>query len=183
LTVDSILPMALLFQHEAESGGLLKNPDLWRVVNLLVFVAILVYILRNKIGIGKLFDNRASSIRQQLEQAKRDKHEAEQRLAGLEARLEKLDSEVADIKAEAERDATRESERLREMAGADAEKVRQMARREIEGAMKAARTELRTFVAEKSVELAETIIRREITPQDNSRMLTKYVEDLREVQK
>ena len=66
---------------------------------------------------------------------------------------------------------------------ADAEKVRQTAQREIEGAMKAARTELRAFVAEQSVGLAETIIRREIRPDDNTRMLNKYIDELHEVSK
>lgn len=183
MIINSIVSLALLLQNEAGSGGFLNNPDLWRVINLLVFVAILVYILRNKIGIGKLLDNRAASIRQQLEQATHGRQEAERRLAEVEARLKELDSEVADIKAEADRDAEREADRLREAAAADAEKVRQMAQREIEGAMKAARTELRAFVADKSVELAETIIRREITSADNSRMLSKYAEDLREVKK
>ena len=84
-------------------------------------------------------------------------------------------------KADAERE--RESTRLAQAGTADAEKIRQMAQREIEGAMKAARTELRAFVAEQSVELAETMIRREIRPEDNARMLNKYIDDLHEVSK
>jgi ATP synthase F0 subunit b len=151
------------------------------VINLLIFVLILVYVLRNKIHIGQVFDDRAAAIRRELEQARHDKQEAEQRLAEVEARLAGLDQEVAEIRAEADREAEREAERIRQAAAADAEKIRQMAQREIEGAMKSARSELRAFVAEHSVEMAENIIRREIRPEDDKRMLSEYLDDLREV--
>jgi F-type H+-transporting ATPase subunit b len=164
-----------------EATGLLGNVALWRVINLLIFVIILVYILRNKIRIGQVFDNRAASIAKQLEQAKRDKQEAEARLAELEARLGRLDQEVVEIRAEAERDSAREAERIRLAATADAEKIRIAAQREIEGAMKAARSELQAFVAEQSVALAEGIIRREIRPEDNTRMVNDFIADLGEV--
>lgn len=176
--------LALLAEagHEA-SGGILSNPLLWRILNLTVFVAILVYILRNKVGLGRLFDDRAASIRKQLEQSRQEKQEAQDKLAELEARLSRLDDELARIRAEAEREAERETERIRKTAESDAEKIRQMTQREIEGALKAARTELRTFVADNAVHLAETIIRREIRQEDQSRIMNDYVEKLDEVRK
>ena len=176
-----IRPALFAAAEQAEATGLLSNTTLWRVINLLVFVIILVYFLRSKVRIGQVFDNRAASIVKQLEQAKRDKQEAEEQLAKVEARLGRLDQEVSEIRAEAERESAREAERIRQAAAADAEKIRQSAQREIEGAMKAARTELQAFVAEQSVALAEGIIRREIRPEDNKRMLNKFIDDLSEV--
>jgi F-type H+-transporting ATPase subunit b len=182
--INSVIVPALLFLAESEGqDGFLKNKPLWRVINLVIFILILIYILRSKIRIGKVFEDRAASIVKELEQAKRDKQEAEARLSELETRLGRLDQEVAGIRAEAERESEREAERVRQAADADAEKIRLTAQREIEGAMKAARTELRAFVAEQSVAMAEGIIRREIRPEDNTRMLNKYVDDLREVNK
>ena len=55
------------------------------------------------------------------------------------------------------------------------------AQREIEGSLKSARTELQAFVAEQSVALAEGIIRREIRPEDNTRMVNEFIDDLSEV--
>lgn len=176
-----ISPALLLAGQTAEGGGLLQNTTLWRVVNLLIFAAVLVYLLRNKIRIGKVFDDRAASIVKELEQAKREKQEAEQKLAELEVRLGRLDHEVAEIRAQSERDSKAEAERIAKSAEADAEKIGLTAQREIDGAMRAARSELREFVAQHSVRLAEEIIRREIRPEDNSRMFTRFVDDLREV--
>lgn len=176
-----IRPALFAAAEQAEATGLLSNATLWRVINLLVFVIILVYILRSKVRIGQVFDNRAASIVKQLEQAKRDKQEAEDQLARVEARLGRLDQDVSEIRAEAERESAREAERIRRAAAADAEKIRQSAQREIAGAMKSARTELQAFVAEQSVSLAEGIIRREIRPEDNKRMLNEFIDDLSEV--
>ena len=178
-----IRPALLLAAEQAEAIGFWKNPSIWRVINLLVFVLFLIYILRSKVRIGQVFDNRAASIVKELEQAKRDKQESQQRLAELEARLGRLDQEVADIRAEAERESAREAERIRQTAAADAEKIKQTAQREIEGAMKTARGELRAFVADQSVALAEGMIRREIRTDDNARMVNKFIDDLSEVSK
>ena len=177
-----IRPALALAAEQAEASGLL-NPNLWRVLNLLVFVIILIYILRNKIGIGQLFNNRADSIIKKLEQARRDKREAEERLSELEARLGRLDQEVAEIRAQAEQESDHQAERIRRSAEADAEKIRQAAQREIEGAMKSAKGELQAFVAEQSVALAEAIITREIRPEDNAAMLNRFVDNLSEVHK
>ena len=178
-----IRPALFLAAEQAEATGFWQNPNIWKVLNLLVFVIILVYILRSKVRIGQVFNNRAASIVKELEQAKRDKQESQQRLAELEARLGRLDQEVADIRAEAERESAREAERIRQTAAADAEKIKQTTQREIEGAMKAAKGELRAFVADQSVALAETMIRREIRADDNTRMVSKFIDDLSEVSK
>jgi F-type H+-transporting ATPase subunit b len=183
LTIDLFIrPALFLAAEQAEATGF-WNPNLWRVINLLVFVIFLIYILRSKVRIGQVFDNRAASIIKELEQAKRDKQESQQRLAELEARLGRLDQEVADIRAEAERESAHEAERIRQTAAADAEKIRQTAQREIEGAMKAAKGDLRAFVADQSVALAEGMIRREIRTEDNTRMVNKFIDDLSEVSK
>lgn len=180
IPISSISQVLLAAPSGASASGFM-NPDLWRVINLLVFLAILIYIFRNKLRIGQVFDNRASSIVKELEQARQEKEQAQRQLAEIEARLNRLDQEVEDIRREAASEAEREQERIRQAADADAEKIRQAAAREIEGAMKAARTELRAFVAEQSVEMAEAMIKRELRPEDNSRMLTKYIDELGEV--
>ena len=183
MIIDNLIrPALLLLAEAAEQIPWYRDPR-WRVINLLIFVIFLAYLFVKKLRIGHVFDNRAAAIVKELEEARREKQEAQAKLAEVEARLSRLDQEVAEIRAEAEREGARESARISEAAAADAEKIRQTAQREIEGAMKSARTELRAFVAEQSVQLAENIIRREIRPDDNTRMLNKYIDELSEVGK
>lgn len=175
-----ITPTLLFLAENAEQLPWWRQPW-WRPINLLIFLIFLVYLLVKKLRVGQVFDNRAATIVKELEQARRDKEEAQRRLAEVEARFARLDEEVAGIRAEAEREAAREAERIRQSATADAEKIRLTAQREIDGAMKSARTELRAFVAEQSVALAETMIRRDIRPEDNQRLLNRYMDELSEV--
>jgi F-type H+-transporting ATPase subunit b len=175
--------IALIYFLSLLEGSFLMNQGLWQVINFIVFVAIMIYILRNKIGIGKVFDDRAVAIRKELDKAKIEKEEAERKLAEVEARMSRLDEEVAQMRAEADLEAEREATRIREAATLEAEKIKLMTAREIEGAMKEARAELRAFVADNSVAMAEAIIRRELKPEDNSKILNKYVEELRGVAK
>lgn len=160
-----------------------KNQLLWQTFNFIIFVVVMIYVFRNKIGIGKIFDDRAVTIRKELDKAKTEKAEAERKLAEVEARMSKLDEEVAQMRADAAAEAEREATRIREAAALEAEKIKLMTAREIEGAMKEARAELRAFVADNSVAMAEATIRRELKPEDNSKILNKYVEELRGVAK
>jgi F0F1-type ATP synthase membrane subunit b/b' len=57
-------------------------------------------------------------------------------------------------------------------------KLREQAQREIESAGKVARQELRRQAAEESVRLAEEMIRRDIRPEDEARLIGEYVEEL-----
>jgi F-type H+-transporting ATPase subunit b len=173
--------LTLLVATQQAKTSLLSDPNLWKVINFLVFIGILIYILRNKVQLGKLFDARAAAIAKDLEQARRQLSEAEQQLAQIRERLAGLEAEQAQILAQSEREAEREAQLIREAARADAEKIRQAARREIEGALKEARAELAAFVAEESVKLAESIIKSQLRAEDHSRIIRDYAERLREV--
>ena len=175
----------LLFSESeaAGSSSLLSAPGLWRWINLIIFVVALIYIFRNKLKIGRIFDDRATAITKELEEAKREKTEAEQKLAEIQMRLDSLDHEKNTIHEEAKREAQLESDRISRTAESDAEKIRQAARREIEGALAGARNQLRAFVAEQSASLAESIIRREIKSEDSEKIVKEYIDELRGVDK
>ena len=155
----------------------------WRVINLAVFLAVMIYIFRYRLRIGKVFDDRAAGIARELEEARKEKEEAERRLIEIESRLQQVDQEAADMRARAEVEARQEAERIRQSAEADSEKIKQLARREIEGAMRAARAELKSYVAELSVGMAEERIRKNMRPEDDRKILTDYVRELGEVNK
>jgi len=57
-------------------------------------------------------------------------------------------------------------------------KVREQAQRDIESAGKAAKQELRRYAAEQSVQFAEQLIRREMKPEDDARLISRNIEEL-----
>lgn len=151
-------------------------PTIAKLVNLLLFVGLMFYFLRRPI-IGA-FRGRQDSIRHELMRAEEERAAAEARLQEVEGRLARLDAEVGAIRANAQREAAEERERVERATEAEIRKIREQSRREIESSAKAARAELRTFTAEQSVKLAEEMIRRDIRPEDDAHLAREYVEEL-----
>jgi len=147
-----------------------------KLVNLVIFLGFLYFLLRKPTR--DFFRERFTQIRAALESAAKEKAAAESKLTEIDARLNRLDTELAEIRSQTEREAAAERERIDAAAREDAEKLRLIAQREIEAAKKTALVELRQFAAEKSVELAEQIIRRELTPTDDARLLQRLGEEI-----
>ncbi len=174
--------LLLCFPHllTLPSPGLaLANPVLAKTVNLAIFLLILYLVLRKPTR--EFFRKRFLEIRTSLERAAKEKELAAARLAEIDARLNRLDAELAEIRAQAEREAAAERARIEQTAHEEAEKLRLLAQREIEAAKKTALVELKQFAAEKSVELAEEIIRRELTQEDDARLLRRLSEEFERV--
>ena len=98
------------------------------------------------------------------------------------SRFATLDSEVAAIRARAATEAEAEKNRIQAATEVELTKLRENATREIESAGKAARHDLRRFAAQESVRLAEEILRKEISPEDDARLSRMNVSDLRRKQ-
>lgn len=109
-------------------------------------------LLRSKLP--QMFRERTASIQKALKEAQAASAEASRRLGDIEARLAKLDIEVNDIRAGAERDAAAEEERIRAAAEEDGRKVVESAEAEITAIARSARHELKSFAASLAVDIA-----------------------------
>lgn len=152
------------------------HPAIAKAVNLALFLGVLYYLLRKPIK--GFFEARLADVRKTLERAARDKDEATQKMAELDARLNRLDADIAGIKAQAERESVAERERIQVETQREMEKVRATAVREIDAARQIALADLKEFTANKSVELAEQIIRRELTPEDDRNLVQRAGQEM-----
>ncbi len=161
----------------AEEGG---KWGVWlevgKVFNLLLVVAVLVWAARKPLS--NFFASRSQAIRDQLAEAQRAHIEAETKLTEMESRMSRLDDEIREIKAAAEKESKEEYERLLAAAEQDAEKIVERSRQEIEGLTRSAQKELKLHVAELSVRMAEEKIRGEITDADRGRIFSQFVTKL-----
>lgn len=151
-------------------------PAIARWFNLFLFLGILYFLLRGPVRNALV--TRRENIRRDLMQAQTERDAAMAKLAEVEARLANLNTEVTTIRQQSEREAQTERERLARTAEEESRKLREQAQREIENAGKVARHDLRRYAAEQSVALAEEIIRRDIRPEDDARLVQTYVNDL-----
>ena len=150
--------------------------ELWKFFNLLVFVAVGVYVLRRPLT--DALGTRRESIKRDLVRARQERDTALAKLEEVEERLGRLDAEVAAIRENAKQEAASERQRIEKSTEAEISKLHEDVRREIAATSKAARQELRIFAAAESVKLAEEIIRREIRADDDVRLIGHSVEEL-----
>jgi F-type H+-transporting ATPase subunit b len=152
--------------------------ELWKFVNLGIFVLIMGYILTRKVKLGEAFKTRRENIRRELLRAEQERDAALAKLKEVEERFARLDDEVSSIKEQSTLEATQESERIARATEIEIAKLSEQAQREIQSAGKAARHELRRHTAEESVRLAEDLIRREMKPEDDARLISRNIADL-----
>ena len=150
--------------------------EAWKFFNLFVFVAAMVYLLKRPLT--DAFRARREAIRRDLLRAREERDESLAKLAEVQLRLDRLDSEVASIQEESRCEARAERERIARDTEAEMLKLREQAQREIIGVGKVARHDLRRFAAQQSVKLAEEIIRREIRSEDDAHLINVNVEQL-----
>ena len=152
--------------------------ELWKFINLTIFILALVFVLTRKAKLGEAFRERREGIKRELARAKEERDAALAKLKEVEERLTQLDTAVAAIQEQSKREAAEERERIARSTETEIAKLSQQAQREIENAVKAAKKELRRYTAEQSVRLAEEMIRREIKPEDDARLITRNIEEL-----
>jgi F-type H+-transporting ATPase subunit b len=121
-------------------------------VNFIILALFFWMLLKSKLP--AMFRNRSISIQKALKEAHEASAEASRRLGDIEARLAKLDSEVSDIKAGAERESVAEEERVRAAAEEDKRKVVDAAEAEIAAIARTARHDLKGFAASLAVDIA-----------------------------
>lgn len=151
--------------------------ELWKFVNLAIFTAAAIYILRKPINRALLA--RREAIQQELVTAQQQREQALTRVAEAESLLTRVDDDVRTVQEQAREEAKSERERIAASTKREMEKLKQQAQREMETADKLARKELRQFLASKSVEVARESIRTQIRPEDDSALIQESIGELR----
>jgi F0F1-type ATP synthase membrane subunit b/b' len=152
--------------------------EAWKFFNLAIFVVLMVYALTRKFKLGDAFQARRESIKLELAKARDERDAALAKLKEVEDRLALLDQEVAAIKERSVQEAAAERARIAQSTEAEIAKLGEQAQREIESTGKAAKKDLRRYAAEQSVRLAEVIVRRELRPEDDARLIANNIEEL-----
>lgn len=152
-------------------GRYLNYPgfELWKFINLGIFVAVLVYLLRKPLSEG--FKARREAIRADLIRAEEAKQAALAQLTTAESRLAALENEKRIVLEKARAEAEAEKSRIIVDAEAEAARLRQQAEGEIARMVQQTRIELRRLSAEESIRRAEAKLRGQIDTERDSRLV------------
>jgi F-type H+-transporting ATPase subunit b len=138
----------------ARITGLSDEGAFWLAVliNFAIVVGLIAWFWRK--NVPALFRNRTASIQKAIEEARRASEDANRRLSEVEKRLGRLDDEINQMRATAEKEAAAEEERIKAAAEEEARRIVQSAGQEIAASAKAARRELTAYAADLAVALA-----------------------------
>jgi len=132
------------------------SPDtastLFTVLNFVLLMAGVVYLLVKILP--KAFRARSTAIQKHLVDARTATEEAQARLSGVEARLAKLDEQIAEMKHQAEADLLREEKRIETGLAEEQKKIVDAAEAEIVAATAMARREIQKYAAELAIDQA-----------------------------
>ena len=175
----------LLFSNLAwasEGGGEVNlfAGDLGNAIWTLV-IFILVIVVLGKFAWGPLLNalqQREQFIRTSLQEAKADREAAEARLQEYEERLHQATTEATQIVEQGRQDADKAKARIEETARTEADKMLNRAKREIDLAKQSAIKDLYATSAELATDIAEKVLKRELSSQDHERLIEESIEEL-----
>lgn len=140
----------------ALGGKIGLNPEqsatAFEVLNFIVLAILVGWVLLKTLP--KTFRKRTSDIQKELVDARTATEEAKNRLGNVEARLAKLDGQIAELRTEAEKAAALDEQRIKASVEAEKQKIMAAAEQEISAATTQAHRQLQQYAAELAVEQA-----------------------------
>ena len=131
-------------KKEAAASGE-GNLKIWEWANFLLLAGGLGYLIRKHAG--PYYAARAAGISKDLVESERTAEAAAARAAEVDRRLASLDTEIAALRAESQKESAAEVERFAQQTAAEIAKIGALGEQEIRTAQKAARLDLQCYAA------------------------------------
>jgi F0F1-type ATP synthase membrane subunit b/b' len=127
---------------------------------------------------GSFFRANAKAIAASITEASAAKAEADRELHAVEAKIARLNQEIAELREAARRDSEVEAERLLASGRVEIEKIMQAARGELAASERAAQQELRAIAASMAVERAGVLVRSRMNGEVRARIFHAFLGEL-----
>ena len=149
----------------------------WPIINFVVFCGLLYYFLNGPLK--DYFTTRSAAIRKDLVEAAELKATATAQLASIDQKLNALPVELDALRKRGADEIAAEEQRIAAAATAERERLLEQTRREIDLQVRLAKREILEHAADLSVQLATDRLKREITPEDQARLVDRYLEQVK----
>jgi F-type H+-transporting ATPase subunit b len=146
----------------------------WKTFDFFVLVGFLYWLLAAKIK--EFFVGRRKEIKESLENAAKQKSEAEKKYREYSEKIDKASLEIDGIFEMIKEQGFAEKQKIIDDAEKVAEKMKQDAQARIEQELQKASSRLRIEAVQLSVQMAEQILKRNITEKDHESMVKEYMD-------
>ncbi|MCS7149845.1 MAG: F0F1 ATP synthase subunit B [Caldimicrobium sp.] len=150
---------------------------IWWTVNFLVLMLLLYRLLKRPIV--NFFINRQEGLKREYEELLQKKREAEAKYLELQEKVKNLKSEAEQIYQNYVEQGMKERDRIIEEARKQAERLREQAQLYIAQEMEKAKEMLRVELADEAVKLAEEMLKKRVSPEDQRLLFKDFVENIK----
>jgi F-type H+-transporting ATPase subunit b len=162
--------------HGASSGGHAEFSGKTFALQLVNFGVLLFLLIRfGGRAMNKSLRVRHEQLKGEISEAARLRDEAALKFQAQEQRMADLEKEIAVLRTSLRQDAEREQARLIEGAQERAKRIQEEMRLQLHQQVKEAEALLRAEVASASVKLAEELVRKSVTADDERRLAREFV--------
>jgi F-type H+-transporting ATPase subunit b len=148
-----------------------------RAVNFAIFAGTLFYFLQSPIR--TYLAGRSSQIRSDLVNAAEMRRSAAAQIEEIDRRMKALPGELEALRAQGAEEIAAEEARIAAAAAAERSRLLEQTRREIDVQVRIAERELVSHAADLAVGVAAERIKKNITDDDQKRLIDRYVEQLK----
>ena len=177
--VSGFIGLLMAAPLSAAEGGHAAGPSMALVfwgINFLILLIGLLYFLRKPVK--EFFAARSTLIRTNIDQARDLKGNAEKKYLEYEARLKSIEKEMQDMVASLKKDGELEQRRIVETATQQVASVKSNSERILQQELRKAKEELKKEAVALASELAEDLIRSNLTPDDQGRLVEQYLQKM-----
>jgi len=158
--------------------GFLSTPEFWVAMSFVGFVLLIVY-FKIPGKAGALLDKRAEKIRDELDEARRLREEAQAMLADFERKQRDAEKEAASIITLAKQEAEALAKETREKLKDSLERRGKIAEDKIARAEEQALSEVRSVAVNVAIAAAEQIIESKMTPAASKKLVDESIKGLK----
>ena len=145
----------------------------WQIINFIVLVVVLYLLMRK--NLADYFVQRSNTIGTEIDAAQKARIEMERKIKEYEARLTGVDQEVARMQKEAQKEMEALRQKMREDTKRVSGLILQQSQKSIQLETKRAQQALQAEASLLAINLAKDILKREITPEDQTRLVQNYI--------
>jgi F-type H+-transporting ATPase subunit b len=160
---------AVALASGGEEGGPLWKSYMWKIINFLILVVILVKFAKKPLQ--NFLQQRTEMIAKTLQEAKEAKEAAQKALQEVEGRLKSKDAEIEAIIAAAKRSGEQEREQIIADSARLKEQILEQAKTNIDFEVKHAKEVIKAEAVELAMELAEKKLKDKLTKDDQEKLL------------
>lgn len=151
----------------------------YSIINFTLFVVLMVYVLRKPLR--QYLQTRRSVFEAMLVESQKAHKEAELKFKDYEARMARVESEVADLKKTAKEDGEKDRAAIVDQAKGHATKLKLDTQRMISQELRTSKELLKGTTIDLAIVLAERMLRQQLKPADHAKLVKGYVHKLEEL--